>query len=76
MDGLDIVKILGVGLSGFGFLLMFLAYKLIQNLLPLPNANPLIIKTINRYMLVCFVMTVTVGAFTFITTSYKNNFIA
>ena len=75
MDGLDIVKILGVGLSGFGFLLMYLAYKLIQSLVPLPNANPMVISTINRYMFVCFIMTLTVGVFTFITTSYKNDVI-
>ncbi|TWW01150.1 hypothetical protein [Chitinophaga pinensis] len=76
MDNLDIVQILGTGLSGFGFLLMYLAYKLISSLVPLPNVNPNIIKMINRYMLVCFIMTVTVGIFTFMTTSYKNNVIS
>ncbi|ACU59252.1 hypothetical protein [Chitinophaga pinensis] len=76
MDNLDIVQILGTGLSGFGFLLMYLAYKLISSLVPLPNVNPNIIKMINRYMLVCFIMTVTVGVFTFMTTSYKNNVIS
>ncbi len=76
MDNLDIVQILGTGLSGFGFLLMYLAYKLISSLVPLPNVNPNIIKMINRYMLVCFIMTVTVGVFTFMTTSYKNTVIS
>jgi hypothetical protein len=76
MDNLDIVQILGTGLSGFGFLLMYLAYKLISSLVPLPNVNPNIIKMINRYMLVCFIMTVTVGIFTFMTTSYKNTVIS
>jgi hypothetical protein len=76
MDNIDIVQILGTGLSGFGFLLMYLAYKLISSLVPLPNVNPNIIKMINRYMLVCFIMTVTVGIFTFMTTSYKNNVIS
>ncbi|MEO8116619.1 MAG: hypothetical protein ABI653_03150 [Bacteroidota bacterium] len=76
MDSLDVVKILGVGLSGFGFLLMFLAYKLIQSIITLPHTNPQVIKTINRYMLVCFIMTIAVGTFTFISTYYKNDTIA
>ncbi|QHS62576.1 hypothetical protein [Chitinophaga agri] len=76
MDNIDIVQILGTGLSGFGFLLMFLAYKLISSLVTLPKVNPNIIKMINRYMLVCFIMTVTVGVFTFMSTSYKNNVIS
>lgn len=75
MDNLDIVKILGTGLAGFGFLLMFLAYKLISSLVTLPKVNPSIIKMINRYMLICFIMTVTVGVFTFMSTSYKNDVI-
>lgn len=76
MDSLDVVKILGVGLSGFGFLLMFLAYKLIQSIVTLPHTNPQVIKTINRYMLVCFIMTLAVGTFTIISTYYKNDVIA
>ncbi|MFT3705952.1 MAG: hypothetical protein QM802_26535 [Agriterribacter sp.] len=75
MEGMDIVKILGVGLSGFGFLLMFLAYRLIRSIIALPHTNPLVVKTINRYMLVCFVMTIAVGVFTFITTLYKQDVI-
>lgn len=76
MDTLDIVKILGTGIAGFGFLLMYLAYKLIASLVTLPKVNPAILKMINRYMAVCFVMTVTVGVFTFMSTSYKNDLIS
>ncbi|MCF6407333.1 hypothetical protein L3C95_30845 [Chitinophaga filiformis] len=76
MDTLDIVKILGTGIAGFGFLLMYLAYKLIASLVTLPKVNPAILKMINRYMLVCFIMTVTVGVFTFMSTSYKNDLIS
>lgn len=76
MDTLDIVKILGTGIAGFGFLLMYLAYKLIASLVTLPKVNPAILKMINRYMAVCFVMTVTVGVFTFMSTSYKNDVIS
>jgi hypothetical protein len=76
MDTLDIVKILGTGIAGFGFLLMYLAYKLIASLVTLPKVNPAILKMINRYMVVCFIMTVTVGVFTFMSTSYKNDVIS
>lgn len=76
MGNIDIVKILGVGLSGFGFLLMFLAYKLLNKIIGQRSANALVHQSINRYMLVCFIMTVTVGVFTFISTEYKNNKIA
>ncbi|UPK72450.1 hypothetical protein [Chitinophaga filiformis] len=76
MDTLDIVKILGTGIAGFGFLLMYLAYKLIASLVTLPKVNAAILKMINRYMLVCFIMTVTVGVFTFMSTSYKNDLIS
>jgi hypothetical protein len=76
MGNIDIIKILGVGLSGFGFLLMFLAYKLLNKIITERSTNALIHKSINRYMLVCFVMTVTVGVFTFISTEYKKETIA
>ena len=76
MENLDIVKILGVGLSGFGFLLMFLAYRLLDHLITQPNPNQLIIRSINWYMGVCFIMTITVGVFTFISTSYKESLIS
>lgn len=66
-----VVKILGVGLSGFGFLLMYLAYKLIAQVIVAKNPQTNVLPTINRYMLVCFIMTVTVGIFTFISTEYK-----
>jgi hypothetical protein len=73
MGNIDIIKILGVGLSGFGFLLMFLAYKLLNKIITARSTNPLIHKSINQYMLVCFIMTVTVGVFTFISTEYKKD---
>ena len=68
---LDIVKILGIGLSGFGFLLRFLAYRLINRIVGTkPDKKVFII--ISLYMFVCFIMTVTVGIFTYFTTTYKN----
>ncbi|MBK7812040.1 MAG: hypothetical protein IPO62_17165 [Saprospiraceae bacterium] len=75
MENLDIVKILGVGISGFGFLLMFLAYRLINDWAKNPNPNPVVLKAIKWYMSICFVMTITVGVFTFISSSYKTKII-
>ena len=71
---MDIVKILGVGLSGFGFLLMYLAYRLILKMMPDPKPNAT--KVINRYMLICFVMTLAVGTFTYFSTVYKTDIIS
>ncbi len=70
---MDIVKILGVGLSGFGFLLMYLAYRLILKMMPDPKSN--MIKVINRYMLICLAMTLSVGIFTYIDAVHKNDLI-
>jgi hypothetical protein len=54
---------------------MYLAYRLIHNISLVRNPNRLIVLTINRYMIICFIMTITVGIFTFITTNYKNTLI-
>lgn len=71
-----IVKVLGLGMSGLGFLLMYLAYRLINSIVNKKNVNSQVIKAINRYMLICFVLTIAVGFFTFITSFYKNKEIA
>jgi len=71
-----IVKVLGLGMSGLGFLLMYLAYRLISSIVNRAKVNSEVIKTINRYMLICFVLTITVGFFTFITSFYKKEEIA
>ncbi len=77
MEGLDIVvKILGVGLSGFGFLLMYLAYKLIDRLIDKESVSSAITKMINRYIIIGCIMTVIVGGFTFVTAFYKNDLIS
>jgi hypothetical protein len=73
MGNFDIVKILGVGLSGLGFLLMYLAYRLILKVIGTKPPEPLILRMINRYMMICIVMTLSVGAFTVMSTSYKKN---
>lgn len=76
MNNFNIVSILGTGLAGFGFLLMYLAYKLIRSLVTAANVNPLVVSTINRYMLVCFIMTLAVGFSAYMTAYYKKDTIA
>jgi len=68
-----VVKILGLGLSGLGFLLMYLSYQLINRVMAARAPNSNVFSIIKTYMLLCFVMTITVGAFTIINTIYKND---
>lgn len=72
MESFNIVGILGVGLSGFGFLLMYLAYRLIDRLIGEPSPQDAILRLIRLYIVVCFVMTITVGVFTYINAVFKN----
>jgi hypothetical protein len=71
LDG--IVKILGAGLAGFGFLLMYLAFQLIQKIITTKGINMQVFKTIRTYMVLCFCMTIVVGVFTIMSTVYKND---
>lgn len=50
-----------------------LAYKIINRvIISLTTPQQMVITTINQHMLVCFIMTVTVSIFTYIT-PYKNS---
>lgn len=73
----DVVKILGTGLSGLGFLLMYLAYGLLRTIINKPtqasdSTLSIELKSVNRYMALCLIMTITVGVFTVVNTFYKN----
>jgi len=68
-----VIKILGIGLSGLGFLLMYLAYQLIRQVISASRPSSNVFSMIKTYMLLCFVMTMTVGTFTVINTVYKNS---
>ena len=74
--GDTIVKILGLGLSGFGFLLMYMAYNLITRIINTPDVNPSVLSVIKTYMIICFTMTLAVGFFTYINAGYKQQVIA
>ncbi len=76
MQNFDLVKILGIGLSGFGFLLMFLAYRLIVKLIGNTNTQKPIISMVRMFMIVSFTMTLAVGAFTIVNSFYKKDEVA
>ena len=67
----DFVKILGYGLSGFAFLLMFFAYMLLRQVINKSIQNKMIFKSIWAFMGLSFLLTITIGVFSFITGDYK-----
>lgn len=74
--GPDFVKILGYGLSGFAFLLMFFAYMLLRQVINKSTQNKMIIKSIWAFMGLSFLLTITIGVFSFITGDYKQKELA
>lgn len=72
----DFVKILGYGLSGFAFLLMFFAYLLLRQVISKENASTMIFKSIWAFMGLSFLLTVSVGVFSYITGDYKQKQLA
>lgn len=72
----DFVKILGYGLSGFAFLLMFFAYMLLRQVINKSTQNKMIIKSIWAFMGLSFLLTITIGVFSFITGDYKQEELA
>jgi len=74
LDG--IVKILGAGLSGFGFLLMYLVFQLLKQIITVKAVHEQAFKTIRTYMILCFGMTIAVGIFTIVSAVYKTDQLA
>lgn len=73
----QVVKILGYGLSGFAFLLMFFAFLLLRQVISKEKeTNKLVFKSIWAFMALSFVMTITIGIFSFFVNDYKENVIA
>jgi uncharacterized protein YaaR (DUF327 family) len=67
-----IVKILGIGLSGFGFLLMYLSFQLIKTIVSNPNPGDVQkISLTKNFLWVTIVMTFMVGIFTYISGYHK-----
>jgi len=67
----DFVKILGYGLSGFAFLLMFFAYMLLRQVISKGSQNKMIYKSIWAFMGLSFLLTICIGVFSFVTGDYK-----
>lgn len=61
LQSFDVVKILGYGLSGFAFLLVFLAFMLLRKEQDKPEPRKLIIQTIQMFMGLCLVLCIAVG---------------
>ncbi len=61
LQSLDVVKILGYGLSGFAFLLVFLAFMLLRKEQDKPEPRKMIIQTIQMFMGLCLVLSIAVG---------------
>jgi hypothetical protein len=76
LANLDVLKILGYGLSGLGFLLMYLAYRLLDKLSDKEKPSQSIISSINRFIVICLLMTIVVGSFTYMTRDFKNTELA
>ena len=72
----DFVKILGYGLSGFAFLLMFFTYMLLRQVITKPTQNKMIFKLIWGFMGLSLLFTIVVAVFSFMTGDYKKTELA
>jgi len=72
----DFVKILGYGLSGFAFLLMFFAYMLLRQVISKSTQNQMIFKSIWAFMGLSFLLTICIGVFSYVTGDYKKKELA
>lgn len=72
----DFVKILGYGLSGFAFLLMFFAYMLLRQVINKSSQSGMIFKSIWGFMGLSFILTIVIGIFSYMTGDYKKTELA
>lgn len=72
----DVLKVLGYGLAGFSFLLMFFAFLLLRQVITANNNNPRVFSSIRWYMVLSLVMSILIGVFTFFTQDYKKEELA
>lgn len=64
LESIDVVKVLGYGLSGFAFLLVFLAFMLLRKEQEQNQPRKLIVQTIQMFMGLCLILSVVVGVLT------------
>ena len=75
-ENLDIVvKILKIGLSGFVFLLVFMAFRLLRKEQNVDTPRPIFLKKISQFMWISVVLVIIVGVFSFSETLLKNTFL-
>lgn len=73
----DVVKVLGYGLSGFAFLLMFFAFMLLRQVISKDKeTNNMIFKSIWGFMGLSLIMTLCIGLFSFFVQDYKQQQLA
>ncbi len=73
----DVLKVLGYGLSGFAFLLMFFAFMLLRQIINKEQNTPaMVIKSIWGFMGLSFLMTICIGIFSFFVSDYKKETLA
>ncbi len=70
--GFNPSEALGYGISGLAFLLMFFAFMLLRQVISKGNAHKMIFSSIWGFMGLSFIMTITIGIFSYFTASYKN----
>ena len=72
-ENLDIVvDILKIGLSGFVFLLIFLAFRLLRKEQNVDKPRPILLKKISQFMWISVALAIIVGFFSLAEHSFKN----
>lgn len=72
-ENLDIVvDILKIGLSGFVFLLIFLAFRLLRKEQNIDNPRPILLKKISQFMRISVALAIIVGIFSLAEHFFKN----
>jgi hypothetical protein len=70
-----VVKILKIGLSGFVFLLVFMAFRLLRKEQNVDTPRPIFLKKISQFMWISVVLVIIVGVFSLSETLLKNTFL-
>jgi len=68
---MNFIKVLGYGLTGLGFLFMYLAFGLIKSIIQKGNSERNVYVSVWLFMGLTLAMTIAIGTFTYITQDYK-----
>lgn len=61
--GLDVIKILGYGLSGLSLLLMILAFGLLQKIIKIRHPDPSVLSLVKYFLSITVLVLIVVGVF-------------